>query len=248
MLVEKAKINYKAGAVTFNGYELIKAQALEVATQINAVELTEENMTQSKKMLAEVNKSVKKLEDQRISIKRLYLKPYDDFEAKVKEIVSIVKDADSKLRSAVKGIEEKQKADKLEAIKKLWGRKEKPDFLKFEDVMENRFLNKTVDMKQVDDAITAKVEAVNADLSAIGTLEDAEDVLVYYIEKLDLNSALLANEHVKQARKEAERIMKINPAPETKTRTAFIFDSDFIAEQVEEYLIANGLEYEKKEL
>lgn len=91
-------VEFEVGKINFNAYEYIKERALNLSENLKKVEVTEENVKKSKKLIAEVNKDVKKLEDHRIKIKKEMLKPYNDFEAQIKEIVAIVKEADSIVR------------------------------------------------------------------------------------------------------------------------------------------------------
>lgn len=249
MLVENANFELQVGEIRFHGYEALKSQALSIAEEIsNVTNIDEDNFTEAKKTLAELNKAVNRLEKQRIEIKKRYLIPYDNFEKKVKDIVKIVNDADDKLRSAVKKIEQKHKDDKLVAIKKMWDHKERPEFLKFEQVMDPRFLNKTFDMAKIDASINSTIEKVNDDLSAIKSMQDSSELLAEYIDSLSLAEAVKRVKDRKD-RLEKARLMEAHGAPEpVRKRTAFIIENDFIAEQVEDYLKENGFQYEKKEL
>ena len=58
------------GSIEFNEYEQIKMQAVSLAEEIAAVEVNEDNIKTSKKLLAAINKDLKKLEDNRINIKK----------------------------------------------------------------------------------------------------------------------------------------------------------------------------------
>ena len=90
------------GLVNFNDYQRIKKEAEALAEQIKTVEVNEENVKASKKLLAVVNKRLKELEDTRIGIKKSMLEPYQLFEEQVKEIVGIVKEADAEVRGTSK--------------------------------------------------------------------------------------------------------------------------------------------------
>lgn len=98
----------KQGSILFPAYKKIKSDSLLLAQQIENIEVTEENVKQSKKLLAAVNKEVKNLESERILIKKEMLEPYNEFEKQVKEIVSIVKTADEMVRQQVTQMEECQ--------------------------------------------------------------------------------------------------------------------------------------------
>ena len=95
LMLNMQEIQVKQGSVLFSDYEEIKEQAHKLAKHIEAFEVNESNLKESKKLLAAVNKKCKQLEDARIKIKKMMLEPYQDFENQVKEIVLIVKDADA---------------------------------------------------------------------------------------------------------------------------------------------------------
>ena len=96
---EIGTLEFEVGKISFNAYENIKNKALKLSENLKTVEVSEENIKESKKLIAEVNKDVKKLEDYRIKVKKEMSKPYNDFEIQVKEIVKIVKEADEYVRS-----------------------------------------------------------------------------------------------------------------------------------------------------
>ena len=111
------------GLVNFNDYQRIKKEAEALAEQIKTVEVNEENVKASKKLLAVVNKRLKELEDTRIGIKKTMLEPYQLFEEQVKEIVGIVKEADAEVREQVKLLEEFDRIEKEDAIKAIWDKR-----------------------------------------------------------------------------------------------------------------------------
>ena len=111
------------GLVNFNDYQRIKKEAEALAEQIKTVEVNEENVKASKKLLAVVNKRLKELEDTRIGIKKTMLEPYQLFEEQVKEVVGIVKEADAEVREQVKLLEEFDRIEKEDAIKAIWDKR-----------------------------------------------------------------------------------------------------------------------------
>ena len=118
--VDAEAIELVQGSIVFNDYERIKKEAEALAEEIKTVEVNEENVKASKKLLAVVNKRLKELEDTRIGIKKSMLEPYQLFEEQVKEIVTIVKEADAEVREQVKLLEEFDRIEKEEVIKDLF--------------------------------------------------------------------------------------------------------------------------------
>ena len=113
-------VEVEKGSIKFPAYETLKEQALEVARIVSETDVTQENVKESKKMLANVNKSVKELESRRIAVKKAILEPYTEFEKQIKEIVAIVKDADEIVRIQVKDLEEVERSDKRDELENIW--------------------------------------------------------------------------------------------------------------------------------
>src|SRR5699024_12521647 len=103
------------GVIEFNGYDDIKQGAEKLLEQVSTVEVNDENIQTSKKMIATINQRVRELEDRRVSIKKDMLQPYNTFESQVKDIVSIVNQADDVERYEAKVIEERDIGAKRQA-------------------------------------------------------------------------------------------------------------------------------------
>lgn len=77
------------GTVLFPDYERLKLEAQELSAAVSELEVTDENIKLSKKMLAAVNNRIKEIESKRIQIKKDMLAPYNEFETQVKEIIGL---------------------------------------------------------------------------------------------------------------------------------------------------------------
>ncbi|EAD5794130.1 DUF1351 domain-containing protein, partial [Listeria monocytogenes] len=142
------------GSILFPAYKKIKSDSLLLAQQIENIEVTEENVKQSKKLLAAVNKEVKNLESERILIKKEMLEPYNEFEKQVKEIVSIVKTADEMVRQQVTQMEEEEREDKKLVLKRMFEKRIRmydfKTYFTFDDFLENRHLNKSLSINKIE--------------------------------------------------------------------------------------------------
>lgn len=199
------------GSILFEGYEDIKEMALQVAEYVNSVEVTEDNIKESKKLLAKVNKSIKELEDRRIAIKKEILEPYNEFEIQVKEIVGIVKEADTKVRDQVKEMEELEREEKKKQIEDIWNLRSSAytaTFLSFDDFLTAQHLNKTVSIKKVEEEMIGFLEKVEKDLKTMMMLPNSKEVMIEYQNCLDLNDAIAIAEVRKESEKEARRILQ----------------------------------------
>jgi hypothetical protein len=196
------------GSIEFNEYEHIKQQAIKLADQIRAVDVNEENIKQSKKLLAAVNKRLKELEDKRISVKKTMLEPYQVFEDQVKEIVRIVKFADGEVREQVKYLEEFERLQKEEAVEDLFNKRKNQyslgNLISFKDFLKPRHLNKTASIESVEKEIIEFLEKTEKDFKVIETMENNELIVSGYIRTFDLAQAITQVNEQEQLKRTVE--------------------------------------------
>jgi hypothetical protein len=218
LMLNMEQITVMQGIVQFKGFQKLKEQALELATHIQQIEVNDDNLQTSKKLLAAVNKQVKELEDRRIKIKRLMLEPYQVFEEQVKEIVGVVKEADETVRQQVKMLEENEREMKKETLNNLFERRMNHynflrDFFHFKDFLQPKHLNKTTSIKQVEDEMVVFLEKLAKDIKVIETMPNAEALLGAYVDSKDLTAAIsLVNDQERRKREiEASQLLKNDP-------------------------------------
>lgn len=203
------QIEVVQGSVVFGAYDDLKRQATELAEQIKTVEVNDENLKLSKKLLATVNKRLKELEDKRISIKKTMLEPYQAFEDQVKEIVGIVKDADAIVRDQVKTLEESERLHKENEIREIWNKRIQQysfkDIVLFLDFAEPRHLNKSVSIQAVEKEMITYLEKVESDMKVLDGLEDSQDHINAYLNTFDLGQAITIVKENKERKAQIER-------------------------------------------
>jgi Protein of unknown function (DUF1351) len=207
-----AEIHVVQGSVVFGAYEELKRQATDLANNIRTVEVSEDNVKQSKKLLASVNKRLKELEDKRISIKRTMMDPYLEFENQVKEIVGIVKDADSFVRDQVKSLEDYEREEKRIEILALWKARIKhytfDDLISFDDFLTPKYLTKTMSIQAVEKEMVKFLESVQSDINVMYTLNDSQDLIFAYLQCFNLGQAIKQVEDKKRKQAQIEQNTK----------------------------------------
>jgi hypothetical protein len=196
------------GKIDFPDYLPLKQQALELAEHISNVEVDAENIKESKKLVAEVSKRLKELEDRRIAIKKLMLEPYNEFESQVKEVVGIVKESEEIVRQQVRTLEEQDRLAKQNALEIIFDKRIAhygfQDLFTFIDFLKPQHLNKTVKIDAVEKEMVAFLEKVESDLCAMEHMGNRWEVLDHYRQTKDLAQAIsLANQEIER-RKQAE--------------------------------------------
>lgn len=238
------------GMVEFSQYEQLKAQALELAEMMATVEINDETIKESKKLLAAVNKKVKELEDRRITIKKFVLEPYTAFETQVKEIVGIVKEADEYLRQQVRQMEEMERSEKESILKSIFVKRKEmyslADLLKFNDFLQPKHLNKTVTIDAVEKEMVEFLEATEKAYSVLNNMPDPLDHIYAYMETFDVAEAIGKVQKQKQHRERIQHIQKGMDNPPTTMKTFTVFDQkDFLL--VEMYMKNNKIKFTVKD-
>lgn len=230
MVFDENQIVVKQGIVEFKGFEKLKQEAIQLSEQIEKVEVTDENIQSSKKMLAAVNKRVKEMEDRRISIKKEMLEPYNEFEKQVKEIVAIVKDADGVVRKQVKDLEEKERQVKEDTIREIFYKRfNQYDFdgvFDYIDFIKPQHLNKSVSLKSVESEMVDWLEKKDTDMKVINSLPNRQEVLSEYLDTKDLSVAInIANDR-EERKKQLEKVAPVKKAVEEVGQAFIITLSD----------------------
>ncbi|EHO7821327.1 DUF1351 domain-containing protein [Listeria monocytogenes] len=239
------------GSILFPAYKKIKSDSLLLAQQIENIEVTEENIKQSKKLLAAVNKEVKNLESERISIKKEMLEPYNEFEKQVKEIVSIVKTADEMVRQQVTQMEEEEREDKKLVLKRMFEKRIRiydfKTYFTFDDFIENRHLNKSLSINKIESEMVEWLTKIETELKIIETMPYADEIIAEYKETKDLavSAQIVSDRHkAQEVIKEAKNDIKDDQLP---TKITFTLFDEKDVKLVEMFMQQNKIKFEKVE-
>jgi hypothetical protein len=251
MKLNMEQIIVRQGYVEFLQFDDLKKQALDLAANMETVEVNEETIKDSKKLLAAVNKRVKELEDRRIRIKKLMLEPYDIFEAQVKEIVRIVKEADETLRQQVRDLEELDRLHKRTQLENIFNKRKVlytlGDLIDFEDFMEPKHLNKSQSIESTETEMIDFLERTENDVKVMQRLPDVQAHLNAYLGSFNLALAMTQVNQEKERRERIEAsqaVSKNETAMITKTFTVYD-EKDFLL--VELYMKNNRIKFTVKE-
>lgn len=189
-------VSFKPASVSFAGYEFYLEQAKQVANYLDTMEVTEDNIKDVKKTLAQARKVVDELGKRRIAIKKEILSQYDEFEEKVKEISSVVTESEKLLRESVKALEEEEKLRKLEAIEEIWGkrfnRSDLSNYVDSETAFEHfrypQMLNKGTSLSNVENTMAEWLRLKDKDIEIL--LGISTDAVAFYIRTFDLSAAI----------------------------------------------------------
>ena len=209
--------------ITFN-YEELKAELTEKVSMYTNLVYTDEQIKEAKADKANLNKLKKALNDERIRREKEYMIPFNDFKAKINEIISIIDKPIAVIDTQVKAYEDKQKQDKLASIQEYYNSIEKPElqWLGLPAIYDEKWLNATVSMKSIHETINSRLEQIKNDLDTLADLpEFGFEATEVYKSTLDINKALNEGRRLAEiAKKKAEHEAEMKAREEERARLA----------------------------
>ena len=165
-----------------------------------------ENIAEAKKDKAELNNAAQMLNAERIRIEKEFMKPIETFKATVSETVNLIKECSANIDVIVKEVEQKEKDNKKAIIIEYF---ESLHFslVDFDMLFNPKWLNKTTKLKDIQDEIQGRIEKIQADLSVLDRIGEAE-AKQYYLSTLNLDAALAKADEIKANRERLAALEK----------------------------------------
>lgn len=123
--------------------EALKAELAPKLDYYNNLVVTEDSIKAAKTDKANLNKLRTAIEDQRKSIKKQYLEPYNLLEAQCKEVVALIDAPIKAIDSQIKAFDEIEKQEKYAALFEAFTALNVPEWIKIEDILNPKWGNKT---------------------------------------------------------------------------------------------------------
>lgn len=198
-------------SIQFN-YEELKQELTEKVSMYETMVYTDDQIKEAKSDKANLNKLKKALNDERIRREREYMQPFNEFKSKINEIISIIDKPVAVIDKQVKAFDEKKKQEKLEAVKKLFEELNAYEWLKFEQIFNERWLLASVSMRQAQDGIEGWLNEIKTNLDILANLpEFAFEATEVYKSTLDVQKALNEGKRLAEMikrKQEQERLQK----------------------------------------
>jgi hypothetical protein len=182
---------------------------------------TDLNISEAKDARAKLNKLKDAIENKRKEVKKACLAPYEAFEKQIKELVSLVDAPILEIDKQVKDYEQRKKADKRAEIEAFYNDNigDLADLLPLERIWNDKWLNVTVKMPEIREAINASIQRTRSDLQTIADLKSEFELQIKdtYLRTLDLSAALnektrLEEQRRKLAEYEAQKAQSVAEA------------------------------------
>lgn len=187
--------------IQFN-FDEIKEEISEKLQKFENLVYTDEQIKEAKADRSSLNKLKKALQDEKIRRKKEYLKPFEDFENKINEIIKLIDAPVGLIDKQVKEFEEKKKADKRIEIGAFWETTEHPEWMTLARIFDERWLNATYTMKQIQADINGWINRINSEIETLQRLEDFSfEAIETYKRSLDLNQAIAEGKRLSDIQK-----------------------------------------------
>lgn len=183
-------VTQQMGVITGN-FDAIKSQLESEMEEYKDKTFTEETKKKAKEDLADLRKLKKNVNTRKLEVKKAYMKPYDDFEEKVKELICVIDEPIGLIDGQVKEFEEKRINERKAAIEDLYDEtvdEELRDYIPLERIYGDKWTNATTTMKSIREEINLKVMQTRQDITTIKAMksEKEEEALHLYMNNNNL--------------------------------------------------------------
>ncbi len=269
-------LELKIGALTLApidlNYSELKKEIAEKTKPYKGLIVTEDAIPVAKSDLANLRKLEKAIDDRRKAVKKEYNAPYMEFEAKIKDILADVQEAEANIDTQVKAFEKKVDDEKYAQIRKFFELSFNGflDDVRFETIYNPKWLNKGCKMADIEEEIAAAANRLHADIGVVKGLKSPHEIsllntLFYSLdlgEVLKQHNTLMALEERRKAEEQAKQEVvaeeeKTNPTPAQQPTEQFVVDTpaplqvidfrvwvnDEQKASLKHFLVSNGIRY-----
>lgn len=210
----EVRVEQQLGLLNWN-FDELNAQLDEQLEKYRGLTFTDDQMPEAKKTRAALNKVATEINNRKISVKKEFCAPYEQFEAQAKVLIGKIKDVSGAIDQQVKSYEEGQKEAKRKRIEDWWAENGKRS-IPIEKVFDERWLNTTCsdskwqsELQEVKTRITNQIYTITM-MAEDGGVEKLDFLLAEYMKKLSMEDAVKAwkehEEALKRAAEERERL------------------------------------------
>ena len=150
--------------------EALKAELAPKLDYYNNLVVTEDSIKAAKTDKANLNKLRTAIEDQRKSIKKQYLEPYNLLEAQCKEVVALIDAPIKAIDSQIKAFDEIEKQEKYTALSEAFTALNVPEWIKIEDILNPKWGNKTEKLESLKAEMADNLKKLTDDFDKLAEM------------------------------------------------------------------------------
>lgn len=191
------EVRQTAGEIACN-FDEVKAQLQEQVKAYENLVITEDDIKPAKNDLANLRKIRKSFDDRRKEVKTEFMKPYEEFEKRAKELLEVIDNPIGMIDGKLKEFDKKRVEEKQAHLRELYEQEigEFADYVPFESVKKPQWDNATYTDKDIIFDVNSAKTKIIMDLDAIKALQSEimeECVKAYKAAGNDLSAAIKRN-------------------------------------------------------
>lgn len=175
-------------------FDQIEKQLSEEMRQYEGVVFTEDTKTAAKKTVADLRKLKKSIDDRRKEVKAQWMEPYNQFEARVKQMTTLVDTPINYINGQVDALETERIKARQEEIQQIYDNEigDLTEFLPLYRIQAGRWLNSSITIKAVQKEMAEIISTVGAGKASIEAMRSdaVPDALCKFQATLNLPDAL----------------------------------------------------------
>lgn len=191
---DSTEIRIENGLIRFDEYELFKKRAEDARDYLIRLDVSPESEQECKRTVATARKISDQLNQEKIRIKKTVLEPYTEFENKVKEIIGIITEGENVARDKLKAIDDQRREEKKEEIRKIWDLRNgsflSGKYLTFDHFLQDRHLNKTVPISEVEHDMVVFLKTTEDDIRYLKERPLGDEYIAEYTQCLNAVKAM----------------------------------------------------------
>ena len=188
----------------------VKEWLKESMSPYETMVVTEEGIADAKRTRADLRKISASIETQRKAVKSEWMKPYNDYEAKCKELTGIVNEAVGNIDSQIKEMETAEKEAKRQRLENLFNQSSSDisEYVTFDSIFDKKWLNATFAETDAANSIAQQLDDIRDGLDAIRSMSSPYEsaMLSEYAKSHNLAKAMAEGKRLEAiAKAEEER-------------------------------------------
>ncbi len=213
----------KEGVIKHNFDEILEDVRTRVEPYKGRV-VTQDTEKEAKADIAYLRKTVTEVENRRKDVKRDFMKPYNEFESKVKLVVAEINAPILEMDSQIKDLDRQRVEEKMHSVQEL---KQKlitdaskknglKDYILDCSFFDNpRWENSTFTMKKIEEEIGKKIAQIESDVAAINKFGGVYVSLLHgdYRKHGDITRSLLKKDELEASSRISQEVSEAKPEP-----------------------------------
>lgn len=193
--------------IDFN-FEEMKTELAEKLTHYNSLVVTEDSIKAAKGDKALLNKLKDAIDGKRKEVKRLCLAPYEDFEKKCKELISMIDSPVRAIDTQIKVFDDIKQTEKYAELQACYNEiiGEYSQLIPIEKVINSKWRNAGEKVESLVKEMQGKITKAVNDLKIISAFTSKFETVIKekYLENFDMSDALALKNHLEEKEIELE--------------------------------------------